>query len=233
MSAGQYDHPHARMYGRSGQKRGMFRMSDLGGLLGVASQLLGGQPQQGLGPGHDNYLMQLGERVLGGQVQQPQGGSVYHVDEKFFAPTHDFWIKNAAGQKVFQVDEKMFSISDAIALQDVNGNELYRISEKILTLRDIRHIERGGQRIAEVKKALFSPLVYKFTVTFTNGAEIHITGNITDHQYAITYGQQEIAHISRDWSLLSEHYSVHVIPGQDDALILTLAACAEAMVLDD
>lgn len=208
-------------------------MSEFGGLLGVAQQLLGNQQQQGPGAGHDNFLMNLGQQILNGGQQPVQNGVVYHVDEKFFSPTHDFWIKNSAGERVFQVDDKLFSFSGAIALQDVNGNELYKISEKIVTLRDIRYIERGGQRIAEVKKALFSPLVYKFTVTFTNGAEVHITGNITDHQYAITYGQQEIAHISREWSLLSEHYSVHVTPGQDDALLLTLASCAEAMVLDD
>ncbi|MEU1628854.1 LURP-one-related family protein [Streptomyces sp. NPDC020096] len=142
-------------------------------------------------------------------------------------------MKNSAGQKVFQVDDKLFSLSGAIALQDAFGNELYRISEKIVTLRDIRYIHRGDQRIATVHKALFSPLVYKFTVTFENGPELHVTGNITDHQYAITYGQQEVAHIDRKWSLLSEHYCVTIIPGQDDALLLTIAACVEAMVLDD
>ncbi|MQS15571.1 hypothetical protein F7Q99_25690 [Streptomyces kaniharaensis] len=175
--------------------------------------------------------MDLGQKLMNGH-QPVQEGVVYDIDEKFFSPTHDFWIKRN-GEQVFQVDEKMFSFSGAIALQDVEGNELYRISEKIMTLRDIRYIKRGEQTIATVKKSLFSPLVYKFTVTFENGAEIHVTGNITDHQYAITYGEQEIAHISREWSLLSEHYSVKIIPGQDDALLLTIAACAEAMVLDD
>lgn len=164
--------------------------------------------------------------------ESAQNRVTYEIDEKFFSPTHDFWIKRG-DERVYQVDEKMFSISGAIALQDADGNELYRISEKIMTLRDIRYIHRGDQRIATVKKALFSPLVYKFTVTFENGSELEVTGNITDHQYAITYGGQEIAHIDRKWSLLSEHYGVSIIPGQDDALILTVAACAEAMVLDD
>lgn len=208
-------------------------MSDgIGNLFGIAQQLLGNAQQQGHGENHDNFLVGLSQRLLEGH-DPVQNGNTYEIDEKFFSPTHDFWIKNSQGQKVFQVDEKMFSFSGVIALQDVNGNELYRISEKIMTLRDIRYIQRGDQRIATVKKALFSPLVYKFTVTFENGAELHVTGNITDHQYAITYGQQEVAHIDRKWSLLSEHYGVTIVPGQDDALILTIAACAEAMVLDD
>ncbi|MFJ2579602.1 LURP-one-related/scramblase family protein [Kitasatospora aureofaciens] len=205
--------------------------NEFGGLLGIAQQLFSDTPQQGHGEQHDNFLMDLGQKLMNGHQPVP-AGVVYDIDEKFFSPTHDFWIKRN-GERVFQVDEKMFSFSGAIALQDVEGNELYRISEKIMTLRDIRYIKRGEQTIATVKKALFSPLVYKFTVTFENGAEIHVTGNITDHQYAITYGQQEIAHISREWSLLSEHYSVKIVPGQDDALLLTIAACAEAMVLDD
>ncbi|GAA2270376.1 MULTISPECIES: LURP-one-related/scramblase family protein [Kitasatospora] len=202
-----------------------------GDLLGFAQQLLGSEPQQGHGEQHDNFLQGLSQRLLSGE-EPVQNGVTYEIDEKFFSPTHDFWIKRN-GERVFQVDERMFSFSGVIALQDVNGNELYRISEKIMTLRDIRYIQRGEQRIATVKKALFSPLVYKFTVTFENGAELHVTGNITDHQYAITYGEQEVAHIDRKWSLLSEHYGVTIVPGQDDALILTIAACAEAMVLDD
>ena len=207
-------------------------MSELGNMLGIAQQLLGDQRQTGHGPQHDTFLQDLGQRLLSGH-EPVQNGVTYEIDEKFFSPTHDFWIKNSAGQKVFQVDDKLFSLSGAIALQDVYGNELYRISEKIVTLRDIRYLHRGEQRIATVHKALFSPLVYKFTVTFENGAELHVTGNITDHQYAITYGQQEVAHIARKWSLLSEHYGVTIIPGQDDALLLTIAACVEAMVLDD
>ncbi|GAA2132487.1 hypothetical protein GCM10009760_07560 [Kitasatospora kazusensis] len=207
-------------------------MSDgIGSLFGIAQQLLGNAQQQGHGEQHDNFLEGLSQRLLDGH-EPVQNGVTYEIDEKFFSPTHDFWIKRG-GERVFQVDEKMFSFSGVIALQDVNGNELYRISEKIMTLRDIRYIQRGEQRIATVKKSLFSPLVYKFTVTFENGAELHVTGNITDHQYAITYGEQEVAHIARKWSLLSEHYGVTIVPGQDDALLLTIAACAEAMVLDD
>ncbi|MEU8516118.1 LURP-one-related family protein [Kitasatospora sp. NPDC048722] len=205
--------------------------NEFGGLLGIAQELFGDEQRQGQGEHHDNFLMDLGQKLMNGHQPVPEG-VVYDIDEKFFSPTHDFWIKRG-GERVFQVDEKMFSFSGAIAMQDSEGNELYRISEKIMTLRDIRYIKRGEQTIATVKKALFSPLLYKFTVTFENGAEIHVTGNITDHQYAITYGEQEIAHISREWSLLSEHYSVKIVPGQDDALILTIAACAEAMVLDD
>jgi uncharacterized protein YxjI len=208
-------------------------MSDgIGSLFGIAQQLLGNAQQQGHGEGQDNFLQGLSQRLLDGH-EPVQNGVTYEIDEKFFSPTHDFWIKNSRGERAFQVDEKMLSFTGAIALQDVDGNELYRISEKILTLRDIRYINRGDQRIATVHKALFSPLVYKFTVTFENGAELHVAGNITDHQYAITYGQQEVAHISRKWSLLSEHYGVTIVPGQDDALLLTIAACVEAMVLDD
>ncbi|WP_051966646.1 LURP-one-related/scramblase family protein [Kitasatospora mediocidica] len=208
-------------------------MSDgFGGLLGIAQQLLGSEQQQGHGAGHDDFLQGLSQRLLEGH-EPVQNGVTYEIDEKFFSPTHDFWIKNSQGQKVFQVDDKLFSFSGALALQDAQGNELYRVSEKIMTLRDIRYINRGDQRIATVHKALFSPLVYKFTVTFENGAELHVAGNITDHQYAITYGQQEVAHISRKWSLLSEHYGVTIVPGQDDALLLTISACVEDMVIDD
>ncbi|MEV0406451.1 LURP-one-related family protein [Actinoallomurus sp. NPDC050550] len=207
-------------------------MSDVSNLLGVAQQLLGQQQQAGHGPNHDGFLQDLAQRLGNGHTPI-QGGVTYQVDEKFFSPTHDFWIKDAQGQKIFQVDDKLFSLNGAIALKDASGRECYSVTEKILTMRDVRFIQRGGERIAQVHKALFSPLVYKFTVTFNNGAELHVAGNITDHQYAITYGQQEVAHISRQWSLFSEHYGVTIIPGQDDALLLTISACVEAMVLDD
>ena len=90
----------------------------------------------------------------------------YRMQEKLFAIGDDFWIENEAGQRVFKVDGKV-RVRDTLVLETPNGEELFSIQTKVLHVRDTMTIERGGRKVASVKKALVSPLATASPLTST------------------------------------------------------------------
>ena len=82
------------------------------------------------------------------------GPAHYRMREKMFAIGDDYWIEDNDGQKVFKVNGKALRIRYTLVIEDLAGNELYKIQEKKLSVRDAMEIERGGDTIAKVKKAM-------------------------------------------------------------------------------
>src|SRR5436190_14617410 len=90
------------------------------------------------------------------------GGVKYRMREKMFSIGDDYWIENDAGDRAFKVDGKALRIRDTLVLETPSGDELFTIQEKKLRIRDTMEIERGGQTVATVKKALITPLRERF-----------------------------------------------------------------------
>jgi len=54
-------------------------------------------------------------------------------------------------------------------------------------------------------------------------------GDIVDHEYKIERGGNQVAEISRRSFRVRDTYGIEIDPGQDDALILTVAVCVDQM----
>ena len=52
-------------------------------------------------------------------------------------------------------------------------------------IRDTMEIERDGDTVATVKKALITPLRDRFAIEVEDGDELSAKGNIVDHEYEI------------------------------------------------
>lgn len=156
----------------------------------------------------------------------------YRMQEKLFAIGDDFWIENEGGERAFKVNGKVLRVRDTLALESPNGQELYSIQQKMLHVRDTMEIERGGRKVATVKKALVTPLRDRFSIDVEDGEDMEAKGNIVDHEYKIERDGDEIAEVSRRWFRLRDTYGVEIAPGQDDALILATVVCIDQMTHD-
>jgi uncharacterized protein YxjI len=156
----------------------------------------------------------------------------YRMQEKLFAIGDDFWIENEGGERAFKVNGKVLRIRDTLALESPNGQELYSIQQKMLHVRDTMEIERGGRKVATVKKALVTPLRDRFSIDVEDGDDMEAKGNIVDHEYKIERDGDEIAEVSRRWFRVRDTYGVEITPGQDDALILATVVCIDQMTRD-
>ena len=157
------------------------------------------------------------------------GGTRYRMHEKLFSIGDDFWIETEGGERAYKVDGKALRIRDTFLLKDASGEELLEIQEKKLSIRDAMRIERDGQTVATVKKALVTPMRQRFAIEFEDGGEMTAKGNIVDHEYEIERDGDTVAEVSKRWFRIRDTYGIEVAPGQNDPLILAAAVCIDQM----
>ena len=147
------------------------------------------------------------------------GGTKYRMRERMFAIGDDYWIENEEGERAFKVD----------GIEDSSGAELYTVQERKLAVRDTMAIERGGQKVATIKKALLTPLRERFAVEVEGGEDMEAKGNIVDHEYKIERGGEKVAEVSNRWFRIRDTYGIEIAPGADDGLILAVTVCIDQM----
>ena len=157
------------------------------------------------------------------------GWTTYQLRRQLFSIGEDFWVQNAQGQNVFKLDGKVLTLTQTFALEDVNGNELARMKAEMLTLRKTMDITRGGQVLAVVKKAFFNVLSQHFTVDIAGDGELRAQGDILNHEFQITAGNQVVATVSRQWFVGDFMYGIAIAPGQDEVLMLCIAIAIDEM----
>jgi uncharacterized protein YxjI len=157
------------------------------------------------------------------------GGTRYQMREKVFAIGDDFWVETEDGQRAFKVDGKALRVRSTFILESASGEELFKIQEKEVRVRDTMEIERDGDTVATIKKALVSPLRDRFSIDLKDGGDLSAKGNIVDHEYEIERDGEKIAEISKRWFRIRETYGIDVAPGENDALIIAVAVCIDEM----
>jgi len=164
----------------------------------------------------------------------PTGPQRYQMRERLVSIGGDYNVENEHGARAFHIDGKALRLRHTMKFQDAQGHDIYTIQERVLRVRDSMAIDRDGQKVAEVNKALVTPLRDRLTVNVVGGADMTVQCNLLDHEYEITQGgRMPIATISKRWFRVRDTYCVEVAPGQDDALILAVTVCVDAMVHDD
>jgi uncharacterized protein YxjI len=140
----------------------------------------------------------------------------------------DYWIEDEQGRRAFRVDGKAMRVRQTFVLEDADGNEVAKIQERKLSFRDKMAIEREGDSLATVRKALVG-IRDRFSIDVAGGDELHTKGNIVDHEYEIDREGQAVARVSKRWFRLRDTYGVEIAPGEDDALVLAIAVCVDAL----
>jgi uncharacterized protein YxjI len=164
--------------------------------------------------------------------RREDGGTQYQMREKMFSIGDDYWIETSTGERVFKVDGKALRVRETMIIEDRTGAELCKIQEKKLRVRDTMEIERHGDTLATVKKAMITPLRERFSVDVHGGADLDVHGNIVDHEYTIEQDGAKVAEVSKRWFRVRDTYGIEILPGEDDALILAVAACLDRMTHD-
>jgi uncharacterized protein YxjI len=149
--------------------------------------------------------------------------------EKLFAIGDDYWIENEQGERAFKVNGKAMRIRETFILESPSGEEVFKIQEKKLSIRDKMRIERDGDTVATVHKALITPLRDRFEIEVEEGDDLSAKGNIVDHEYEIERDGHKVAEISKRWFRVRETYGIEIAPGENDALILAATVCIDEM----
>ncbi len=84
-----------------------------------------------------------------------------------------------------------------------------------------------------VKKALITPLRERWIIKVEDAQDLHVEGNIVDHEYRIERDGANVAEVSKRWFRVRDTYGVEVAPGEDDVLILASTAILDTMAHPD
>ena len=153
----------------------------------------------------------------------------YQMQQKLFAIGDDFWVENDDGDKVFKVNGKAMRMRKTFILETPSGDEVFKVREKKLRVRDTMKIEREGDTVAEVKKAIVDPVRSRFDIEIEDGPDLKAQGNVLDHEYQIERDGQPVAEISKRWFRVRDSYGIDIAPGENDALIIAATACIDEM----
>ena len=157
------------------------------------------------------------------------GTTRYQMREKLFAIGDDFWIDTEEERHAYKVNGKALRIRKTFVLEGPSGDELFKLREKKIAIRDTMELERDGDTVATIKKAMITPLRDRYVIHLAGGGELNAKGNIVDHEYKIERDGDRIAEISKRWFRIRDTYGIEVAPGENDALILAAAICIDEM----
>ncbi len=153
----------------------------------------------------------------------------YRMRKKLFAIGDDYWVEDDQGRRVLLVDGKVLRLRKTFVLQDAGGAEVATIRKELISFRETMDVERGGQVIAKVRRALFAPFRQRYDVDVADGSKLVVQGSITDHEYEVSRDGVPVAAISKRWFSVRDTYGVDVAPGEDDGLVLALTVAVDWM----
>jgi uncharacterized protein YxjI len=156
-------------------------------------------------------------------------GTRYRMREKLLSVGDDFWIETENGDRAFKVNGKALRVRDTFILESPDGDELYKIQKKALHIHDTMKVEREGDTVATIQKALITPFRDRFSIELENGPELSAKGNIVDHEFEIERDGETVAEISKRWFRVRDTYGIEVAAGENDALILAATVCIDEM----
>ena len=165
--------------------------------------------------------------------RREEGGDLhFQMREKMFSIGDDYWIETGRGNRAFKVNGKALRVRDTLVFEDPSGDELYSVQEKKVRVRDTMDVERNGDTVASIKKAMITPLRERFSINVHDGDDMDAQGNIVDHEYSIERGGTKVAEVSKRWFRVRDTYGIEVSPGEDVALVIAIAVCIDRMSHD-
>ncbi len=159
-------------------------------------------------------------------------GERFQMREKLLSIGDDFWIENEQGEPAYKVDGKAVRLRETFVLEDSSGNEVLRIQERKLSVRDKVAIERDGDTVATVHKALVG-IRDRFAIGVEQGADMKAKGNVVDHEYEIEREGDTVAKVSKKWFRVRDTYGVDVAAGEDAPLMLAITVAIDSLTTRD
>ncbi|MEN6342728.1 MAG: LURP-one-related family protein [Methanospirillum sp.] len=159
----------------------------------------------------------------------PPSARKFLMRERLASIGDDFPIEDEEGELAFSVDGTAARVRHTLIVRDPNGTELYRIPERTLHLKNVMEIERDGRRAATVGRTKVGTVRERWTVTIPDGETLELRGGIPNHEYRVEVKGRELARVSTRWFRAPDTYGVSVLQGEDEALILTIAAAVDLM----
>ena len=170
-----------------------------------------GEPQQ-------NALLQPGRR--------------YRLVQNLAAIADPVLVQTDEGTVAFKIESAQREMMDVLVLRDIEGDIRCFISGFQAQPAAADVLGNDGRLLARVSRTPISALRDRFEIAHSSGDVWIAIGDVGSREFTLESPKGEVAEISRRWFLLPGSYGVEVSPGQDDALVLAVAAAIDQLTHD-
>jgi len=147
----------------------------------------------------------------------------YVMKQELFSFKDDFHIQDKDGQDRFLVNAKFFTLGNKLYFRDLAGNELCFIKQTAPSSVPEYELYKDGKLWARVEQEItFFHIVFDVAEWGPGAADLQIEGDFMAHQYKITRGLKHVADVSKKYLTIAHTYTVDIVDGEDDILILAL-----------
>ncbi|GER88611.1 hypothetical protein KDW_27730 [Dictyobacter vulcani] len=150
----------------------------------------------------------------------------YHLKERALNLTDDFIIRDETGTVVYDVKGDFLKVGDTFAIYDhATGDEVLYLKKKILS--DTTHydiIQKGVEVASLRRRAQTLQAGITFEVSSKDGMVFYIQGNFNEWDFNIVdHYDRLLGHITREFAMFGDSYTVDVVPNVDGPFILAIA----------
>lgn len=152
----------------------------------------------------------------------------YTMRQPWLTIGDDLVVKNSAGVVAYKVDGKLLSFRSSAVIRDAAGRELVRVNEVLLAIDAVTHLERGGERLASVKRVDPSGARDRYLVETPAGDTLTVR-DAGFRDYRIERGSSCLATLVKAPVGLRDRYDITIAPGEDEGLMLGIAVAIRQM----
>jgi uncharacterized protein YxjI len=160
------------------------------------------------------------------EEERPPPGRTFVMRSDLLTLGDDYWIEDDSGRKAYRVDGKALR-DQTFVLEDASGREVATIKEKKFTVGDKMKIERDGETIATIQRAV--GWGDRFAIELEGGGELKAHGDLLDREFEIERDGKRVAKISKKWFQVRDSYGIAVEGTEDEALILAAVVAIETL----
>ena len=172
-------------------------------------------------------------RLLGGGAAAASGPRSRRLmlRERLCPLGDDYPVEDEEGELVFFVDGRALRVGSTFVLRDPGGRPLYCIPQHALHQKASLEVEHGdgGGRAATVRRERLGTMRDRWSVALPDGAPLRLGGAVADHEYRVERAGRRIAAVSKRFFGQPGAYGVEAVPGEDEALLVTIAVAVDRM----
>jgi uncharacterized protein YxjI len=142
-------------------------------------------------------------------------------------------VQTDEGIVAFTIDLSQRDTMEALVIRDMEGSACCFLPAPPSSPEAAADIlGNDGRRLARVIRTPISAVRDRFEVDITTGDFWLVIGDTGSREFTLDSPNGQVAEVSRRWFLLPNTFGVEVVPGQDDALVLAVAATIDRLAHD-
>ncbi len=141
-----------------------------------------------------------------------------------------FVVENERGDWIFRVEADTSGSTRALVFSDRLGRQLCSLDLEAPHPMNAISIERGGHPYAVMRLPVSS--TQGRAALEMPGGDLELRGNVRICEYVFQRRGHAVAKVSKNWMLPADTYTVDIVAGQEDAIILAATIAVDFLVRD-